>query len=102
MASIVWSCSSGALGCVGAACNAEFMDWIDGVDIGRGFMPRRWKRYVALVLLASLLLFPNPAQRALFWYGQERAERIVNIVMDTTLPESTVPARPQVPSGPDR
>lgn len=78
------------------------MDWIDGVDIGGGLLPRRWKRHVARVFLVALVLFPNPAQRVLFWYGQERAERIVNIVVDTTLPESTVPARPQVLSGPDR
>ena len=78
------------------------MDWIDGVDIGRGLMPRRWKRYVALVLLAAFLLFPNPAQRALFWYTHERAERIVNIVMNTTLHEPTVPAGPQVPAAPAR
>ena len=78
------------------------MDWIDGVDIGRGLMPRQWKRYVALIFLAVLLLFPNPAQRALFWYAQERAERVVNIVMDATLSESTTPAPGQVPAAPDQ
>ena len=78
------------------------MDWIDGVDIGGGLMPRRWKRHVAVAFLAVLLLFPNPAQRALFWYAQERAERIVNIVVDTALPVSTTPASGQVPAAPDR
>ena len=102
MAPILWTYSSEVLDCVGADCDPVCMDWIDGVDIGGGLMTRRWKRYVALIFLAAFLLVPNPAQRALFWYGQERAERIVNIVVDTTLPESTVPARPQVPAGPDR
>lgn len=58
-------------GCVGAACDPVCMDWSDGVDIGRALMPRRWKRYVARAFLAALVLFPNPAQRAMFWYAQE-------------------------------
>ena len=78
------------------------MDWIDGVDIGGGLMPRRWKRHVSLAFLAVLLLFPNPAQRALFWYAQERAERITKIVMDTAHPEPTTPAPGQGPAVPDR
>ena len=78
------------------------MDWIDEVDIGRGLLPRRWKRHVALAFLAALLLFPNPAQRALVWYAQERAERIVNVVMDTALPEPTTPAPGQGPAVLDR
>ena len=73
------------------------MGWIDGVDIGRGLMPRRWRRYVALAFLATLLLFPNPAQRAMFWYAHECAERIVNIVLDSTRPEPG-----QVPAVSDR
>lgn len=78
------------------------MDWIDGVDIGRGLMPRRWKRHVALVFLAALVLFPNPAQRALFWYAQEHAERITRVVMGTVVPEPVTPVPAKVPAAPKR
>ena len=55
---------------------------VDLIDAATGLAPRKWKRYAATALVAAFLLVPNRAADALAWYANEKAEQIVNAVLD--------------------
>lgn len=65
------------------------MGWIDFIDGLNDFMPRRWKRWVSLAILAAFLAFPSQAQRAVAWYGLEKAREITERVMPLLFPTAT-------------
>ncbi len=78
------------------------MGWIDFIDGLNEFLPRRWKRGLAVAMAVVFLAFPTQAQRAFLWYGQEKAhqiaERIVPALLPVTTPSSTSTARPTLPA----
>ncbi len=63
--------------------------WIDFIDGLNEFMPRRWKRWLSLAILIAFLAFPSEAQRAVLWYGQEKARQITEWVVPLLLPTVT-------------
>lgn len=66
---------------VGARCNHPRMGWIDTIDGLNEFLPRRWKRWLSAAVVGGFLAFPSQAQRAVLWYGQERAQQITKKVI---------------------
>jgi hypothetical protein len=65
------------------------MSVLELMDLANHVMLRRWKRYLATVLLIGFLVFPNTGSRALLWYANERAEQIVEPWVGFAFPDPT-------------
>lgn len=68
------------------------MQWIDAIEQCAEVIPKRWKRRVSLALLAGFLVFPTQAQKAVIWYGQEKARQITEGVMPLLAPATKPPS----------
>jgi len=54
---------------------------IDVLRIGKGLIPRRWKKSIITPMaIAMLLLFPELGQRAALWAGEQYAQRLSQTV----------------------
>lgn len=76
------------------------MNIVDAVDVANELLPRRWRRVLALGLIGAFFAFPNAAADAVLWYAQERADRIVETVVEHTVLEPGAPRDAQVPDSP--
>lgn len=65
------------------------MGWIDVVEGLKELMPRHWKRWVSLAIVAAFLAFPTQAQRAVLWYGQEKGRQISETIAPLLVPPAT-------------
>lgn len=52
-------------------------------------MPRHWKRWVSLAIVAGFLAYPTQAQRAVLWYGQEKSRQISETIAPLLVPPAT-------------
>ncbi|WP_295651684.1 hypothetical protein [uncultured Dietzia sp.] len=59
------------------------VDRIDGLRVFRRLIPRRWKRFVGIVVLVGMVARPDLAAQAASWVWEERAQRIGSIMTDT-------------------
>ena len=65
------------------------MGWTDAIDIGTELLPRRWKRWLAVVaFVGGFVLFPGVGEAALNWYTTEKAQDLVERIFPT-LPSPT-------------
>lgn len=69
------------------------MGWIDAIDGLAELLPRRWKRWLSAALVVVFLAVPSQAQRAVIWYGQEKARQMTEKVMPLLVP-TTPPSAP--------
>lgn len=65
------------------------MGWMDFIDGLNELMPRRWKRWLSGVIVIAFFAFPSQAQKAVLWYGQEKARQITESVVPLLLPTGT-------------
>lgn len=70
------------------------MQWIDTLEQCAEVIPRRWKRHVSIALVVGFLVFPTQVQKAVIWYGQEKARQIMEGVMPLLVPAKPPSAQP--------
>ena len=71
---------------VGAVDDTHGMHLVDFIDAATELAPRQWKRYAAIALVAAFVLVPDRAADALAWYATEKADQIVEAVLDSEVP----------------
>lgn len=92
------SLSAAQTSAVSPRCNDPRMGWIEIIDGLGEFLPRRWKSWLSGGIVIAFLAFPSQAQRAVLWYGQERARQITEKVMPLLVPTKSPTAPSPSPS----
>jgi hypothetical protein len=73
------------------------MTWLDVLDFVGGSLSRRWKRYLVLAGVVAFMAFPDLGSRALLWYGNERAQQLVDVIItEVTFDVPEAPTKPSV------
>ncbi len=57
------------------------MSPVEVLDVVQDLLPRRCKRWLALMLVAGFLLVPNAASHAVVWYADQRAQQILEVLV---------------------
>lgn len=72
------------------------MTWLDVLDLVGGCLSRHWKRYLVVAGFVAFMAFPDLGSRAFFWYANERAQQLVDVITDVTFDVPEAPTSPSV------